>query len=680
MRKLQLPSNLISWVHSFLSKRAIQLMFDGNVQDETPVEIGIPQGSPISPILFLIYTRDVWQDEAFQLSYMDDFSISTSSTSAKKNCRALKHVAHSLFKKAAEKSVQFEPGKTELMHFHTHRKEETEGITIEGHEIKPKTLVRWLGIWFDPKLSFKQHVEKKINSATATFFGLQRLGSLQKGLSFKALRHLYVTCVTSIADFGVPLWYTNKQQGTLLNRYQRLQNIATRHILGAFKGSPAKALELEAALPPPEVRFEKQCNMYALRALQFQTNHPILQVLSSLTEDELGDQTGEAINIHYMPASNTQLLALLQRVKKFVQNNWNLEKLNAEWETPWATFPAEFVVSQQTKEAEANAHAGLLWDIKIFEGETARIYYTDGSQKNATTSAALCRLGEKEGFDVAKNWGLGEGIEIADAEVFAMAKALSLASRDPDKDVRSVYIFVDSQAAIARLQNRRDRIIQKAVTAAETLKHRGIHARIQWCPSHMGIAGNEMADTLAKQGLENPRGCHKTTVSLGHLKRVAKKEVTKIWQERWFSQQMAEERGQKATGMVRLYRLISRDSLTFSLRPKGTIINLPKNIISAYIQLKTGKGLLQSFQHTIHKAPDNKCFCRAGKRQDTKHLLLECEEYRMERAAMKKLLKNIPLGLNVLFCTSKGHEALAWFLQKTNICTVGWQNEKRGYN
>ena len=91
-------------------------------------------------------------------------------------------------------------------------------------------------------------------------------------------------------------------------------------------------------------------------------------------------------------------------------------------------------------------------------------------------------------------------------------------------------------------------------------------------------------------------------------------------------------------------------------------------------------NLKPGFQHTIHKAPDNKCFCRAGKRQDTKHLLLECEEYRMERAAMKKLLKNIPLELNVLFCTSKGHEALAWFLQKTNICTVGWQNEKRGYN
>ena len=110
--------------------------------------------------------------------------------------------------------------------------------------------------------------------------------------------------------------------------------MALRHMLGAFKGSPTKALELEAALPPPEVRFEKQCNMYALRALRFQTNHPIIKVLSGLTEDELGDQTGKAVNIHYIPAVNTQLLALLQRVKKFIGRNWNIEKPYAEWEAP----------------------------------------------------------------------------------------------------------------------------------------------------------------------------------------------------------------------------------------------------------------------------------------------------------------------------------------------------------
>ena len=89
-----------------------------------------------------------------------------------------------------------------------------------------------------------------------------------------------------MADIRVPLWYTNKRQGYVLNQYQRLQNMAIKHMLGAFKGSPTKALELEAVLPPVDIRFEKLCNMYALRTLRFQPNYPIIKTLIDLTEDE----------------------------------------------------------------------------------------------------------------------------------------------------------------------------------------------------------------------------------------------------------------------------------------------------------------------------------------------------------------------------------------------------------
>ena len=666
LRKLRLPSSLINWVESFVSERTIRLMFDGRVQNETPITIGIPQGSPISPILFLIYVRDIWQNRALQISYIDDFTVAVSSTSARKNCRTLESIANDLFQKATEKGAQFEPSKTELIHFHTRRKEESEGVVISGHEIKPKGLVRWLGIWFDSKLSFKQHVEKKINSATAAFFGLQRLGSLQKGLSFRALRQLYIACVTSIADFGAPLWYTGKRQGLILNRFQRLQNMASRHMLGAFKGSPTKALELETALPPPDIRFEKQCNAYALRTLRFQKTHPISVAFNDSTEDELGEQTRE-------PARDTQLLALLYRVKKFAPDGWNIEKTQLEWEAPWATFPAKFVISTDTKEAETVAHNELLDKL----GDSTRVFYTDGSKKDNSTSAAICRLrkGSKSNFDLAKHWNLGSGMEIADAEVFALAKALFYASQNPPSYLRSVYVFVDSQAAIARLrQHKGNKIIQGAVAAAEALKAHGVELCIQWCPSHMGIAGNEMADSLAKMGLKNSQISHESYVSHGHLKRLAKQEVSNMWRNAWLCQEQEEERGRRTVGMGRLYRQIARGALAFSLRPKPTVISWPKNLISAYIQLKTGKGLLKSFQHTIRKAPNNKCHCPAGQQQDTRHLLLECEEYRLERTVLKKQLKNIPMSLHVLFCTTRGHEALAGFLAATKICTVGWRN------
>ena len=59
LAKLQLLRALSSWVDSFLTGRKIQLAFEGQCIAMTPVATGIPQGSPISPILFLIYIRDI---------------------------------------------------------------------------------------------------------------------------------------------------------------------------------------------------------------------------------------------------------------------------------------------------------------------------------------------------------------------------------------------------------------------------------------------------------------------------------------------------------------------------------------------------------------------------------------------------------------------------------------------
>ena len=59
MIQLRLPHSLIRWVQSFMSNRRLRIAFDGQIQEFQDVEIGVPQGSPMSPILFLIYTRDI---------------------------------------------------------------------------------------------------------------------------------------------------------------------------------------------------------------------------------------------------------------------------------------------------------------------------------------------------------------------------------------------------------------------------------------------------------------------------------------------------------------------------------------------------------------------------------------------------------------------------------------------
>ena len=97
--------------------------------------------------------------------------------------------------------------KTELIHFHSKRIINYQDYTIQigNMRIEPKNLVRWLGIWLDFKLNFKEHVEKKIADATKVFHQITKLSNTERGLSFQAMRQLYIACIVSIADFGVPI-------------------------------------------------------------------------------------------------------------------------------------------------------------------------------------------------------------------------------------------------------------------------------------------------------------------------------------------------------------------------------------------------------------------------------------------------------------------------------------------
>ena len=117
LKKLNLPTLLIRWVGGFLSKRRIKLMFENQIQESTRIDTRIPQGSPISPILFLIYVRGLVQDTVYQLSYIDDFTLAYTSTSAKQNCKVLAKVIEELFKKASNQGIAFDSEKTKLIHF-----------------------------------------------------------------------------------------------------------------------------------------------------------------------------------------------------------------------------------------------------------------------------------------------------------------------------------------------------------------------------------------------------------------------------------------------------------------------------------------------------------------------------------------------------------------------------------
>ena len=101
-----------------MNNRILRLVFNSNTKSFKPINTGIPQESPILPILFLIYIRDLFKSNSIKfLSYMDDISLIASSKSFKQNIKILERETKVLFELGTKYTIKFDIDKTELIHF-----------------------------------------------------------------------------------------------------------------------------------------------------------------------------------------------------------------------------------------------------------------------------------------------------------------------------------------------------------------------------------------------------------------------------------------------------------------------------------------------------------------------------------------------------------------------------------
>ena len=154
-----------------------------------------------------------------------------------------------------------EHDKSEIFHFsraHNDSNPELDLSAIGAPILKPKTYWRYLGFYFDRRLSFKEHVRFYSTKALTTVKAMGMLGNSTRGLFPLQKRLLYQACVVSIATYGFRLWYFSgaptKAQVSLLATMQRK---AALWILGAFRTSPTGGIEALAGLIPIHLYLKK---------------------------------------------------------------------------------------------------------------------------------------------------------------------------------------------------------------------------------------------------------------------------------------------------------------------------------------------------------------------------------------------------------------------------------------
>jgi hypothetical protein len=179
----------VKLVGSFISNRTTTLCLPGYITDAFSTHAGIPQGSPLSLILFLFYNAilvdacNLPTSPSSGISFVDDVNALAFSKTTEDNCRSLQSIHKGCIEWARKHGALFAPEKYILVHFNKARTKNNTAcpLTLPSLTITPCPAARILGVILDKKLSLQQHL-RHIKSKLAIQTNILRRLTAQLGV------------------------------------------------------------------------------------------------------------------------------------------------------------------------------------------------------------------------------------------------------------------------------------------------------------------------------------------------------------------------------------------------------------------------------------------------------------------------------------------------------------------
>jgi len=227
---------VLGWIKSFLENRKQYVQLRGSKSEWKNVTSGIPQGSVLGPILFIIYINDLPEVVNSNIYLFADDTKIYKSISTQADQEVLQSDIDNLSKWSETWLMKFHPEKCKILTLGKPPPRLVKAYEMSSqnqkHLLKRVDHETDLGVTFDQKLDFELHINNKVNKAIAIFAVIRRT---YKYLNEKTFIPLYKALVRSHLDYAVSVWSPYKKKYREL--IEKVQRRVTKQLPG-FKDLP----------------------------------------------------------------------------------------------------------------------------------------------------------------------------------------------------------------------------------------------------------------------------------------------------------------------------------------------------------------------------------------------------------------------------------------------------------
>lgn len=217
-----------AWFKSYLSERKQYMEINSTKSSEQTMECGVPQGSILGPILFILYINDLHKATKLNiLSFADDTTVYTAGRDINEVIQTANTELGNLFQWFCANKMQLNAKKSKFAIFSPRQTRlptrlneihiNNQSITRIGNHCEEKSM-KFLGVHLDENLTWQAHIDHINKKISQSLFAIYRVKNI---LPTSALKSLYYALIHSHLNYAIQIWGNSNYMYKIITRQKQ---------------------------------------------------------------------------------------------------------------------------------------------------------------------------------------------------------------------------------------------------------------------------------------------------------------------------------------------------------------------------------------------------------------------------------------------------------------------------